>query len=117
MTSEAKAAQRERIRLQVALDVWKAYQNVTTATEALRATADLLTSAEQSEQVAMGRYKAGVGNILDLLTAQSALFSARQQRVQATFDWRVSRATLAQAIGTLGSEFLYSPIAAGTRQP
>ena len=30
----------------------------------------------------LGRYRAGVGNILDLLSAQSALAAARQQRVQ-----------------------------------
>jgi TolC family type I secretion outer membrane protein len=98
---EAKNAQLERLRLQVALDVWTAYQNLTTATQSLRSTADLLNSAEQSERVALGRYKAGVGNMLDVLNAQSALASARQQRIQSTFNWNISRATLAQAMGSL----------------
>ncbi len=96
-----KAAQRDRIRSQIALDVWKAYQNLTTATQSLQATADLLASAEQSERVALGRYKAGVGTVLDLLSAQSALASARLQRIQAGLDWYVFRATLAQAMGAL----------------
>lgn len=60
----------------------------------MRTTADLLASAEQSERVALGRYKAGVGNILDVLNAQSALASARLQRIQSLLDWHVSRATL-----------------------
>ena len=77
-------AQRERLEKQVALDVWKAYQGLTTSTQTLKTTADLVASAEASAQVALGRYKAGVGSILDLLTAQSALASARQQRIQAT---------------------------------
>lgn len=98
---EASQAQMERVRLQVALDVWNAYQNLITATQSLRTTADLLNSAEQSERVALGRYQAGVGSILDVLNAQSALASARQQRIQSTFDWNVSRATLAQAMGNL----------------
>ena len=35
---EAKNAQLEQVRLQVALDVWTAYQNLTTATQSLRTT-------------------------------------------------------------------------------
>ena len=60
----------------------------------------------QSERVALGRYKAGVGTILDLLNAQSALASARLQRIQAMLDWNVSRAALAKAVGTLDSSLL-----------
>lgn len=103
---EAKAASRDRLRLQVALDVWNAYQNLLTANQSLRSTADLLASAERTEQVVLGRYKAGVGSILDLLTAQSALASARQQRVQALFNWNVSRTALAFAVGNLDVDLL-----------
>lgn len=99
--AEVRAAQRDRLKNQVALDVWRAYQSLTTATQSLKTTADLVASAEQSERVALGRYKAGVGTVLDLLSAQAALASARQQRIQAALDWNVYRATLAQAIGTL----------------
>jgi outer membrane protein TolC len=103
---EVKNSQLEQLRLQVALDVWTAYQNLTTATQSLRTTADLLNSAEQSERVALGRYKAGVGSMLDNLATQSALASARQQRVQSTFNWNISRATLAQALGGLDASLL-----------
>jgi outer membrane protein TolC len=98
---DVRAAQRDSLRNQTALDVWRSYQNLATATESLRSTADLVASAEQSERVALGRYKAGVGNVLDVLAAQSALASARLQRIQAGLDWYVSRATLAQAMGAL----------------
>jgi hypothetical protein len=67
---DVRAAQRDRLRNQVALDVWKAYQNLNTASQSLTATSDLVASAEQSERVALGRYKAGVGTVLDLLTAR-----------------------------------------------
>ena len=97
---------------QVALDVWRAYQSLTTATQSLRTTADLVASAEQSERVALGRYKAGVGTVLDLLTAQSALAAARLQRIQAALDWFVYRATLAQAVGALDYTLL-QPVAEG----
>lgn len=99
--AEVQAAQRERLRNQVALDVWKAYQSLSTATQSLQTAADLVASAEQSERVALGRYRAGVGTVLDLLSAQSALANARLQRIQAELDWNVYRATLAQAMGAL----------------
>jgi TolC family type I secretion outer membrane protein len=105
---EAKNSQLEQLRLQVALDVWTAYQRLTTATQSLRSSVDLLNNAEQSERVALGRYKAGVGSILDVLNAQSALASARQQRIQAAFDWNINRATLAQAMGSLDVSLLQS---------
>ena len=114
---DVKNGQVEQLRLQVALDVWTAYQNLTTATQSLRTTADLLSSAEQSARVALGRYKAGLGSILDVLNAQSALASARQQRIQSTFDWNISRATLAQAVGSLDANLLQTLSDAGSQQP
>ena len=99
--AEATAAQSEQLKLKVALDVWNGYQSLTTATQTVKSSADLLASAEQSQRMALGRYKAGMGNILDVLNAQSALASARQQRVQSLYSWNVARASLAQAMGTL----------------
>ena len=62
---------------------------------------DLLRSAQQSSDVARGRYRAGVGSVLDLLAAQSALASARAQRVEARLAWSVSLAQLAHDAGIL----------------
>ena len=104
-----KEAQRERIERQVSLDVWKAYHGLVTATQSLRASADLLASAEQSRRVAKGRFDAGVGGILDLLNAESALASARQQDVQTRYDWLIAKFGLAQSIGVLSLSDLQKP--------
>jgi len=114
----AKAATREQVGLQVALDVWRSYQALITATQALRSTADVVASAAESEKVSLGRYKSGVGTILDLLVAQSALANARQQQVQANFGWSIARATLAQSIGILdyGAVDALEPGAQGARK-
>ena len=106
---EANAAQRQRIERQVSLDVWKAYHGLVTAPQSLRASADLLASADQSRRVAKGRFDAGVGGILDLLNAESALASARQQDVQARYDWLIAKFTLAQSIGLLSLADLKNP--------
>jgi len=50
--------------------------------------------------VALGRYKEGVGTIIDLLTAQSALAGARSQDIQARSAWFVALAQLAHDTGT-----------------
>ena len=86
---------------QVDLQVWTSYYSLQTATQRLTTARDLLTSAQQSVDVAQSRYRAGVGSILDLLTAESALESARAQEVQARTDWFLSVAQLAHDTGSL----------------
>jgi TolC family type I secretion outer membrane protein len=98
---ESRIADRDRLANQIALDVWKAYQSMLTGSQALRSADDLVASAEQSERMTLGRYKAGLGNLIDALTAQSTLASARQQRITARYNFLSSRFALAQAIGEL----------------
>ena len=51
--------------------------------------------------MALGRYKAGVGTVIDLLNAQSALADANAQRIAARYRWNAAKANLARAIGIL----------------
>jgi outer membrane protein len=98
---ENQIAARNSVNLQVALNVWQAYQNLVTGVQSVRSSADLVASATESERVALGRYKAGAGTIIDLLTAQSSLASARLQNIQSFYNWFVAKTTLAQAMGRL----------------
>jgi outer membrane protein TolC len=108
--ARAAAARAESVEQQVILQVWSSYQGVRTAAQRVRTAHDLLASAQQSEQVATARYKEGVGSILDLLTAQTALAGARAQEVQARADWILALANLAHDTGALG------PPAAGEKK-
>lgn len=99
----AREANADQVRLAVSLDVWNGYAGLESAGEQLKATQALLASAIENEQVALGRYQAGVGTIVDVLTAQSALAAARQQRISAERGWQVARAQLALALGRLTS--------------
>jgi len=99
---DAANARVELTRQQIALEVFTSYYSVRTAGQRVRTSADLLASASQSEQVAHGRYTEGVGSIIDLLVAQSALASARAQAVQARWQWRTALAQLAHDVGLLG---------------
>jgi outer membrane protein len=99
--AEAARASADRTEDEVILDVWSSYYAVQTAAQSVRTTRDLLASARQSEEVAEGRYRAGVGSILDLLTAQTALADARSQEAQARSLWFLAMAQLAHATGML----------------
>jgi len=86
---------------QVTFEVWASYFNVKTASEKVKTSRDLLQSAQRSHETALGRYKAGVGSILELLPAQVALEDARAQSIRAKTDWLLSVAQLEHDIGTL----------------
>jgi outer membrane protein len=99
--AEAAGEEARGLEQSVLLEVWTAYQELKTAEQRLLASEDLLQSATESHEVAGGRYREGVGSILDLLAAQAALEEARAQRVQARADWIASLARLAHSTGTL----------------
>ncbi|HET7551371.1 MAG TPA: TolC family protein [Gemmatimonadaceae bacterium] len=101
--AEAAAARHDALQQQVVFEVYSSYYALQTAARRVRTAADLLASAQQSEEVALGRYRAGVGTVLDLLSAQSALASARAQQVQARWIWQSALAQLAHDTGVLDS--------------
>ncbi len=106
---EASQANADQVRLGVSLGVWSAYHLLESANQQLTVTSGLTKTAEENEQVALGRYQAGVGTIVDVLTAQSAAALARQTRINAELGWQVARAQLTLAVGRLtGTEPLSS---------
>jgi outer membrane protein len=87
---------------QIVINVWSSVQTLQTDTENLRNTDVVLDSAKQEFDAAQHRYQSGVGNILELLGAQSTLAAAEQQSIQAQLEWRTARIQLAASLGSLG---------------
>lgn len=101
--ADAEAA-RERYRglaQNAALEVWTSYFSLQTNTQKMKTTEDLLQSAQQSYDVTLGRYQAGVGIILDVLAARVVLENARAERVHARTAWFLSMARLSRDTGWL----------------
>ena len=94
-------ASRDRLFRQTELDVWQAYFDLNTAASAIGTSEGVLRTADQSAEVALARYKAGVGTLLDLLTAQSDQATARVQLIQSQLDWYTGLARLGHARGAL----------------
>ena len=69
------------------------------AGEAIQAARTFVASAEESARLAEGECKAGTGNIIALIDAQTAFSSARNRIVQARFDWYTARAGFERSIG------------------
>lgn len=97
----AAGARADALGQQVVYEVFSSYYALQTAARRVRTAGDLIASAEQSSEVALGRYKAGVGSVLDLLSAQTALADARAQQVLARLAWNTSLAQLARDAGVL----------------
>ncbi|OGG02677.1 MAG: hypothetical protein A3F83_03420 [Candidatus Glassbacteria bacterium RIFCSPLOWO2_12_FULL_58_11] len=114
--AEAARGRFKSLKNRVVLDVWTSYYTMKTASQRMETSKDLLASATESHQVALERYKAGVGSMLELLAAQSTLENARALEVMARTDWLLSIAQLAHDTGTL---WTYEETAGGfkTGQP
>lgn len=117
----AASSRADQLRLQAAAQVYTSYFALRTAAQRVATTAELLTSATQSEEVARGRYAEGVGSILDVLTAQNALADARAQSVQARWTWYSTLAELARDAGVLSprgdTPFRFTSDLSGRRSP
>jgi outer membrane protein TolC len=99
--ADAAQARASALGQQVAFQVFSSYYSLQTAARRVATTQDLIASAEQSNEVALARYRAGVGSVLDLLSAQSALADARAQQVLGRLEWNTSLAQLAHDSGVL----------------
>jgi outer membrane protein len=98
---EAGLARVESMQQQITLQVLTAYNALDAATKRVRTSSDLVRNAQESANVAIGRYQAGVGTIIDVLLARTALANARASAIQARWEWRTALAQLAHDTGAL----------------
>ena len=86
---------------EIELELWRSSQLATGESENLRAARELQDTAETTYNIALGRYRAGVGAILEMLSAQSALAQANTLSAQAEITVIASRIRLSLAAGRL----------------
>jgi outer membrane protein len=119
LAAEARAAERDAERLQAEVEVQRsqvaravtdAYHDVRHAQVQREGVVVQFDSASESARAAEARYTAGVGSLLELLTAQAALARAQQSSAQADSEWLAAFSRLNHALGRL-------PAAAPERHP
>ena len=102
-----EAASRERqselelsnIRGQVEEDVRLALSTLRTASVQVRAADESVMLAQRELEMARDRFKSGVGDNLEVVTAQTSLASARDAQVTALAQHNAARLNLAAALG------------------
>ena len=99
--AQRQRALRDQLSNQVELDVWQGYFNLQTAAAAITSSESLVRTAANSLQVAEARYRGGIGNLLDVITAQADDVNARVQRINAYFNWYTAFSQLNFALGSL----------------
>jgi len=94
------AEQAESIRQHIALEVWNAYLQVKEAGERVLNSRTFYENALESRNIAEGEYREGVGSMLDVIDAQTALVNSEQTLIEALADYKISLALLNHALGT-----------------
>jgi len=97
----AAQSQYEDTRIQVEEDVRLALQSLTAEGEGVRTADTQVTLAERELKLAHDRYAAGVGDNIQVVSAQTSLAGARQARVVAQARYADAQANLAMALGQM----------------
>lgn len=85
------------LRQNIALEVRQAVLNLQQAAESIRVAEKGLQQARENLDLADGRYKTGVGNIIELTDAQTSLTTAEASFVQALYGYQNSVAAVEKA--------------------
>ncbi len=95
----AAQAKAEGIRISVRQDAYQAILAAIQARANLEATQSAQAASEAALQAAEGRYRAGVGTILEVTTARAQAAQAEVNAITARYDQQAALATLRHALG------------------
>lgn len=93
------AEQAKQTKDAVQLEVRQAYLNMNEADKRIATTQVAVEKAEEDFKIAGVRYGAGVGTNIDVIDAQVALTQAKNNYIQAMYDYNTSKAKLDKAMG------------------
>lgn len=111
VTNQAEAARQSEAtsranldarRLEILRDVDNAYLALSGAKERVPAAKSAVDSARENLVQAQGRYRAGVGSIIEVADAQQLVASAQADWVRATTSYHLAIADLQRAMGVTG---------------
>ena len=91
------------VRNQVEEDVDISHDTLVAAIDELHATELEIQLATRELQMARDRFSAGVGDNIQLLSAQTALETARESQINALASYHIARVNWAMALGTISA--------------
>lgn len=96
---KANQIQLEQLQKDVAADVEETFVNVSGEEQRIKNAQALVVSARINFQTASEKYQLGLGIVLDVVNAQTQLFSAQTSLTQALYDYQLALANLERAVG------------------
>jgi len=102
---QAEAAERKSVQAAqqtkdgIRLAVQQAYLNMNAADKSIASTQVTVEQGEENFKISEVRYSAGVGTNVDVIDAEVALTQAKNNYIQALYNYNTARANLDQAIG------------------
>ncbi|WLH44921.1 TolC family protein [Pseudomonas beijingensis] len=88
--------------LRLSLELWENYQTLGSELQRLNHTKKLITQSQQFLEVVQGRYRSGVGSMIELLSALNTYAGAEDQHINALNTWHTTRLRLSENLGLLG---------------
>ena len=116
-TVEQRAADIQDTEQQILTEVVKTHADAVSALGNLRSSLALITAAQAATASVQRKFDRGAADILEILSTQSALSDAQQERIRCLAEWRSARLRLLAAVGVLGREGLWSRESPGCSPP
>lgn len=106
---EAQKLQLIQSERNVEQDVLRSWQNFSTSHQSFAISRSALSAAEELKNVALGRYKEGLGSILDLQNAEIAWRNALQNELTSRYNLLTTRVDLVRSVGELDLNSIEPP--------
>ncbi len=100
-TLKSSLARRQILSRDIEEEVARAHSRLTTARYAIEPNQDIVAQAQQTLELARLRYKAQLGDFVELARAETALSSAETEYARALYDYKLSEAELLYATGSI----------------
>lgn len=99
---DQKKAQLADVEHQIAMEVIKAHADATSSLGNLDASGALLDAARSALVVSQRKYDKGAADITEVLSTQTALADAQQERIRCLSEWHSARLRLLASAGQMG---------------
>jgi len=96
--------QMQSLRNEIGLEVWNAYLDLKEAEERIDNTRIYLRNARENLAIAEEEYREGVGSMIEVIDAETALVAAEESQIEALADFKIALAVLDRVTGTSGYE-------------
>jgi len=91
--------QMEALKQGISQEVWNAYLDLKESEERIDNTAVLLDSARENLAIAEEEYREGIGSMIQVIDAETALVAAEESRIEALADYKIALAVVDRVTG------------------